>query len=159
VVLVEDPSPWEARAERRMGRVIAKRRGSIYEHRRSKEWLKMKCELSRRSFLGRRFTDRHWQSSRARRAYLSVYTKMKTSLRRRIALGIDTGSGCLEPARAARQSRNRKGSHLRKQVCLRVFAHIGEPEIVVRLVFIEWTWSTVSCAIRVYSPSLNDHAS
>ena len=36
--------------------VIAKRRGSIYEHRRSKQWLKMKCELSQNFVVGG-FTD------------------------------------------------------------------------------------------------------
>ena len=56
VALIEDPSPWE-RAEREGWEgVIAKRRGSIYEHRRSKQWLKMKCELSE-NFLVGGFTD------------------------------------------------------------------------------------------------------
>ena len=44
VRLIEDPSPWERAQREGWEGVIAKRRGSIYEHRRSKQWLKMKCE-------------------------------------------------------------------------------------------------------------------
>lgn len=53
---VDDPKPWErARAEGWEG-VIAKRRESPYEHRRSKHWLKMKCELTEAFVVGG-FTD------------------------------------------------------------------------------------------------------
>ena len=51
-----DPRPWErAKAEGWEG-VIAKRRGSPYEHRRSPFWLKMKCEASQELVVGG-FTD------------------------------------------------------------------------------------------------------
>src|SRR6185503_10563480 len=54
--LVEDRAPWDrARAEGWEG-VIAKRRGSPYEHRRSKHWLKMKCERAQELVVGG-FTD------------------------------------------------------------------------------------------------------
>jgi bifunctional non-homologous end joining protein LigD len=56
VELIEDERPWE-RAEREGWEgVIAKRRGSPYEHRRSKHWLKMKCEASQEFVVGG-FTD------------------------------------------------------------------------------------------------------
>src|SRR5262245_9787031 len=56
VALIDHPQPWElARAEGWEG-VIAKRNGTPYEHRRSKHWLKMKCEL-RRDFVVGGFTD------------------------------------------------------------------------------------------------------
>jgi bifunctional non-homologous end joining protein LigD len=56
VELLKDADPWErARAEGWEG-VIAKRRGSPYEHRRSKHWLKMKCEASQELVVGG-FTD------------------------------------------------------------------------------------------------------
>ena len=56
VVLLDDQSPWERAQKEGWEGVIAKRRGSIYEHRRSKQWLKMKCELSQ-NFLVGGFTD------------------------------------------------------------------------------------------------------
>src|SRR6185295_12424523 len=40
VELVEDESPWELAQQENWEGVIAKRRGSTYEHRRSKQWLK-----------------------------------------------------------------------------------------------------------------------
>jgi bifunctional non-homologous end joining protein LigD len=56
VELLDDPEPWErARIEGWEG-VIAKRRGSPYEHRRSPHWLKMKCEESQEFVVGG-FTD------------------------------------------------------------------------------------------------------
>jgi bifunctional non-homologous end joining protein LigD len=56
VELLKDADPWErARSEGWEG-VIAKRRGSPYEHRRSKHWLKMKCEASQELVVGG-FTD------------------------------------------------------------------------------------------------------
>jgi len=67
VVLVEDSSPWERAQREGWEGVIAKRRGSIYEHRRSKEWLKMKCELSENFLVGGFYRSAR-QTSRARRA-------------------------------------------------------------------------------------------
>jgi ATP-dependent DNA ligase len=46
VELLDDPAPWERARREGWEGVIAKRRGSPYEHRRSKHWLKMKCEAS-----------------------------------------------------------------------------------------------------------------
>src|SRR6185312_11914686 len=56
VTLLDDPSPWERAQKEGWEGVIAKRRGSLYEHRRSKQWLKMKCELSQNFIVGG-FTD------------------------------------------------------------------------------------------------------
>jgi bifunctional non-homologous end joining protein LigD len=44
VTALDDPKPWERACTEGWEGVIAKRRGSRYEHRRSKNWLKMKCE-------------------------------------------------------------------------------------------------------------------
>lgn len=48
VRLIAGDTPWERARREGWEGVIAKRRGSPYEHRRSKHWLKMKCEASRR---------------------------------------------------------------------------------------------------------------
>src|SRR5207253_5000572 len=56
VDLVDDEEPWERARREGWEGVIAKRRGSPYEHRRSKQWLKMKCELSQEFVVGG-FTD------------------------------------------------------------------------------------------------------
>jgi bifunctional non-homologous end joining protein LigD len=56
VELVDDPAPWERARREGWEGVIAKRRGSPYEHRRSKHWLKMKCEAAQEFVVGG-FTD------------------------------------------------------------------------------------------------------
>jgi bifunctional non-homologous end joining protein LigD len=56
VELIEDPEPWERARREGWEGVIAKRRGSPYEHRRSKFWLKMKVETSQEFVVGG-FTD------------------------------------------------------------------------------------------------------
>jgi len=49
-------APWELAQEHGWEGVIAKRRGSVYEQRRSRNWLKMKCELAQEFVVGG-FTD------------------------------------------------------------------------------------------------------
>jgi len=49
-------APWELAREQGWEGVIAKRRGSVYEQRRSRSWLKMKCELAQEFVVGG-FTD------------------------------------------------------------------------------------------------------
>jgi ATP-dependent DNA ligase len=56
VELLEGDKPWERACREGWEGVIAKRRGSTYEHRRSKHWLKMKCEESQELVVGG-FTD------------------------------------------------------------------------------------------------------
>src|SRR5215813_4335494 len=56
VELIEDAEPWERARREGWEGVIAKRRGSPYEHRRSKHWLKMKIEASQEFVVGG-FTD------------------------------------------------------------------------------------------------------
>src|SRR5213593_1747020 len=46
VASLEDDSPWELAQKEGWEGVVAKRRDSPYEHRRSRHWLKMKCELA-----------------------------------------------------------------------------------------------------------------
>ena len=56
VELLKEQEPWERARKEGWEGVIAKRRGSPYEHRRSKHWLKMKIEASQELVVGG-FTD------------------------------------------------------------------------------------------------------
>src|SRR6266513_2045096 len=47
---LEDQAPWERAQEKGWEGVIAKRRGSVYEQRLSRNCLKMKCELAQEFF-------------------------------------------------------------------------------------------------------------
>jgi ATP-dependent DNA ligase len=53
---LDDEKPWERACAEGWEGVIAKRRGSPYEHRRSPHWLKMKCEATQELVIGG-FTD------------------------------------------------------------------------------------------------------
>jgi len=56
VPALDDSRPWERACREGWEGVIAKRRDSTYEHRRSPHWLKMKCEASQELVVGG-FTD------------------------------------------------------------------------------------------------------
>src|SRR5437667_9493218 len=56
VALLDESKPWERACAEGWEGVIAKRRDSPYEHRRSKHWLKMKCEAAQEFVVGG-FTD------------------------------------------------------------------------------------------------------
>src|SRR5262245_45531630 len=56
VKAMDDPMPWDLAAREGWEGVIAKRRDSRYEHRRSPHWLKMKCEARQELVVGG-FTD------------------------------------------------------------------------------------------------------
>lgn len=137
VALLDDPLPWERAQREGWEGVIAKRRGSIYEHRRSKEWLKMKCELSQ-SFLVGGFTDP--QGKRVGLGALLVgyekdsefvfAGKIGTGFDTKLLLGLRARLDCLEIPKTP----------FTQAIGLpRVRAHWVKPEIVVQVGFIEWT--------------------
>ena len=156
VVLVEDPSPWERAQREGWEGVIAKRRGSIYEHRRSKEWLKMKCELSEKFLVGG-FTDP--QGKRVGLGALLVgYNKDDDFVYAgRIGTGFDTK--LLLDLRARLDKLEIEKAPFTQAVGLpRVRAHWVKPEIVVQVGFIEWTVHGKLRHPRLLAV-VNDHAS
>ncbi len=137
VPMLDDPSPWErARAEGWEG-VIAKRRDSPYEHRRSKHWLKMKCEETRELVVGG-FTDP--QGSRVGLGALLVgyFENDDLVFAGKIGTGFDTK--LLLDLRARLNAIEIPASPFTKAKGLpRLRAHWVRPEIVVQVGFIEWT--------------------
>jgi bifunctional non-homologous end joining protein LigD len=137
VALVEDPEPWERARREGWEGVIAKRRGSPYEHRRSKSWLKMKCEASRDFVVGG-FTDP--QGSRVGLGALLVGYHEASDLvfAGKIGTGFDTK--LLLELRRRLDAIEVPASPFTKATGLpRVRAHWVRPEIVVQVGFIEWT--------------------
>ncbi len=137
VPLLDDPSPWErARAEGWEG-VIAKRRESPYEHRRSKHWLKMKCEETHELVVGG-FTDP--QGSRVGLGALLVgyFENDDLVFAGKIGTGFDTK--LLLDLRARLDAIEIAASPFTRAKGLpRLRAHWVRPEIVVQVGFIEWT--------------------
>ena len=132
-----DADPLErARAEGWEG-VIAKRRGSPYEHRRSKHWLKMKCELTRAFVVGG-YTDP--QGSRVGLGALLVgyYDGTDLVFAGKVGTGLDTQQ--LRDLRARFDVGSRTTAPFTRAVGLpRARAHWVEPTLVVQVSFLEWT--------------------
>ena len=137
VTPIEDAKPWErARAEGWEG-VIAKRRGSPYEHRRSPHWLKMKCEASQELVVGG-FTDPQGTRVGLGALLVGYYDGDDFVFAGKIGTGFDTK--LLLDLRARLDALEIPKSPFTKAVGLpRLRAHWVRPEIVVQVAFIEWT--------------------
>ena len=134
---LDGSAPWERACAEGWEGVIAKRLGSVYEHRRSKSWLKMKCEL-KHDFVVGGFTDP--QGSRVGLGALLVghhdqgafafAGKIGTGFDTELLLGLRRRLDALEiPASPFTKARGLP----------RLRAHWVRPEIVVSVGFIEWT--------------------
>jgi bifunctional non-homologous end joining protein LigD len=129
--------PWERACADGWEGVIAKRRDSVYEHKRSKHWLKMKCELIEDLEVGG-YTDP--QGSRVGLGALLVGKRHGNELvyAGRVGTGMDTRMllalrARLEALAAPTSPFTRATDLPRKQI------HWVRPEVVVQVAFIEWT--------------------
>jgi bifunctional non-homologous end joining protein LigD len=130
-------APWERACQEGWEGVIAKRLDSPYEHRRSKHWLKMKCEASQELVVGG-FTDP--QGSRVGLGALLVgyFEGRDFVFAGKVGTGLDTKMlldlrARLDPLRVPAAPFS-KGSGLP-----RVRAHWVAPKLVVQVAFTEWT--------------------
>ena len=137
VELLNDPEPWEhARREGWEG-VIAKRRGSPYEHRRSKHWLKMKCEFSQELVVGG-FTDPEGVRVGLGALLVGYYDNADLVFAGKVGTGFDTK--LLLDLRSRLDTLEIPKAPFTRAVGLpRLRAHWTRPEIVVQVGFIEWT--------------------
>ena len=137
VDLVEDTSPWELAQREGWEGVIAKRRGSTYEHRRSKEWLKMKCELSAEFVVGG-FTDPQGKRVGLGALLVGQFKDDDFVFAGKIGTGFD--NAMLLDLRTRLDQLEIEKTPFTKAVGLpRLRAHWVKPEIVVSVGFIEWT--------------------
>jgi ATP-dependent DNA ligase len=137
VELVEEQAPWERARREGWEGVIAKRRGSPYEHRRSKHWLKMKCEASQELVVGG-FTDPQGARVGLGALLVGYYDGNDLVFAGKIGTGFDTR--LLIDLRRRLDAIELPQSPFTKATGLpRLGAHWVRPEIVVRVGFIEWT--------------------
>jgi bifunctional non-homologous end joining protein LigD len=137
VPLLETTTPWERACREGWEGVIAKRRDSRYEHKRSKSWLKMKCELSR-DFLVGGFTDP--QGSRVGLGALLVghHDKGDFAFAGKVGTGLDTK--LLIALRQRLDGLEIPTPPFTRSTGLpRLRAHWVRPEVIVTVAFIEWT--------------------
>jgi ATP-dependent DNA ligase len=134
---LDGPAPWEHACAEGWEGVIARRLGSVYEHRRSKSWLKMKCEL-KQDFIVGGFTDP--QGSRVGLGALLVghLDQGEFAFAGKIGTGFDTKL-LLDLRRRLDALEIPQSPFTRAQGLPRLRAHWVRPEIVVSVGFIEWT--------------------
>jgi ATP-dependent DNA ligase len=137
VDLVDDPQPWERAMREGWEGVIAKRRGSPYEHRRSKHWLKMKCEASQELVVGG-FTDPQGARVGLGALLVGYYEGTDLVFAGKIGTGFDTK--LLRDLRRRLDAIELPASPFTRAAGLpRLRAHWARPDIVVQVAFIEWT--------------------
>ena len=137
VELLDDAEPWERARREGWEGVIAKRRGSPYEHRRSKHWLKMKCELSQELVVGG-FTDPEGARVGLGALLVGFYEHEDLVFAGKVGTGFDTKL-LLDLRKRLDQLEIPKPPFTRAVGLPRLRAHWARPEIVVQVGFIEWT--------------------
>jgi bifunctional non-homologous end joining protein LigD len=134
---LEDSRPWDRACAEGWEGVIAKRRGSVYEHRRSPHWLKMKCELAQELVVGG-FTDPQGGRVGLGALLVGYFEDHEFVFAGKVGTGFDTT--LLLDLRARLDALEMPKTPFTKAVGLpRVRAHWVRPEIVVQVAFIEWT--------------------
>ena len=134
---LEEPTPWERACSEGWEGVIAKRRDSVYEHRRSRHWLKMKCEASQELVVGG-FTEPRGKRVGLGALLVGYYEGEALVFAGKVGTGFD-----VERLRELRARLDllciEHPPFTRGEGLPRVHAHWAKPEIVVQVAFMEWT--------------------
>jgi DNA ligase D-like protein (predicted ligase) len=143
VAALDDEKPWERACAEGWEGVIAKRRDSVYEHRRSPHWLKMKCEASQELVVGG-FTDPQGARVGLGALLVGYYARASKGERDDFVFAGKVGTGfdtkLLLQLRSQLDRLEIDKSPFTKATGLpRLRAHWVRPQIVVQVAFIEWT--------------------
>ena len=134
---LDGAEPWLRACREGWEGVIAKRRDSPYEHRRSPHWLKMKCEASQELVVGG-FTDPQGGRVGLGALLVGYYDGDDFVFAGKVGTGFDTK--LLLDLRARFDAIEIPKAPFTKAVGLpRLRAHWVRPEVVVQVSFIEWT--------------------
>jgi bifunctional non-homologous end joining protein LigD len=128
--------PWERACAEGWEGVIAKRRGTVYEHRRSKQWLKMKCEEAQEFVIGG-FTDPQGARTGLGALLVGYYEGEEFVFAGKVGTGFD--GKLLNSLRARLDKIERQKPPFTKAVGLPRAAHWVKPEVVAQIAFLEWT--------------------
>ena len=134
---LDDAEPWTRACAEGWEGVIAKRRGSLYEHRRSPHWLKMKCEATQELVVGG-FTDPQGARVGLGALLVGYYEGDALVFAGKVGTGFDS--------KQLRSLRDRLDAlevasppFTRGTGLPRLRVHWTRPQIVVQVSFIEWT--------------------
>ena len=137
VAALSDSEPGERARREGWEGVIAKRRGSRYEQRRSPHWLKMKCEATQELVIGG-FTEPQGKRVGLGALLVGYFEGDDFVFAGKVGTGFDT--------KLLRELRSRldalevpKPPFTKAKGLPRLRAHWVRPEVVVQVGFIEWT--------------------
>lgn len=134
---LDDPEPWERARREGWEGVIAKRRDSPYEHRRSPHWLKMKCEASQELVIGG-FTDPQGERVGLGALLVGYFENDEFVFAGKVGTGFDRK--LLLDLRGRLDALEVEAPPFTRATDLpRLRAHWVKPEIVVQVAFLEWT--------------------
>jgi bifunctional non-homologous end joining protein LigD len=134
---LDDAKPWERACAEGWEGVIAKRLDSPYEQKRSKLWLKMKCELAQDFVIGG-FSDPQGGRVGLGALLVGYFDGEDFVFAGKVGTGFDTK--LLTELRARLDALEIDRAPFTKATGLpRVRAHWVRPEIVVHVAFLEWT--------------------
>jgi len=137
VTSLEAAHPWDLASKEGWEGVVAKRRDSPYEHRRSPHWLKMKCEATQELVVGG-FTDPQGRRVGLGALLLGYFDGEDFVFAGKLGTGFDTK--LLLDMRARLDALEVAKPPFTRAVGLpRVRWHWVRPEIVVQVAFLEWT--------------------
>jgi bifunctional non-homologous end joining protein LigD len=134
---LDDAEPWERARQEGWEGVIAKRRDSVYEHRRSPHWLKMKGEASQELVVGG-FTDPQGKRVGLGALLVGYFDGQDFAFAGKIGTGL--GAKLLTELRERLDALEVSEPPFTKAAGLpRLRVHWVKPEIVVQVAFMEWT--------------------
>jgi bifunctional non-homologous end joining protein LigD len=134
---LDDEAPWERACREGWEGVIAKRRDSRYEHRRSPHWLKMKCEASQELVVGG-FTEPQGTRQGLGALLIGYFEAGELVFAGKLGTGFD--NKLLHELRRRLTALEIAGSPFARAVGLpRAGVHWVRPELVVQVAFMEWT--------------------
>ena len=137
VAALDDEKPWEHACAEGWEGVIAKRRDSLYEHRRSPNWLKMKCEASQELVVGG-FTDPQGARVGLGALLVGYFEGDDLVFAGKVGTGFDTKMLLDLRAKLDRIEIDKPPFTIATGLP-RLRAHWVKPQIVVQVAFIEWT--------------------
>jgi bifunctional non-homologous end joining protein LigD len=137
VAWLTDERPWDRACAEGWEGVIAKRRDSRYEHKRSKSWLKMKCEETHAFVVGG-FTDPQGKRVGLGALLVGYFDGPDLCFAGKLGTGFD--NALLVDLRSRLDGLEvPKPLFTRAKGLPRLRAHWVKPEVVVEAGFIEWT--------------------
>jgi bifunctional non-homologous end joining protein LigD len=129
--------PWDRACKQGWEGVIAKRRDSVYEHRRAKTWLKMKCEATQELVIGG-FTEPRGKRAGLGALLVGYFEGDDFVFAGKVGTGFDTSLLKTLRERLDRIERT-KPPFTRGKDIPRKGAHWVRPQVVVQVAFMEWT--------------------